>query len=537
VLGGSVSSQLVVIIDDRTTNLEILGKLAGSYNGTKVKTFTDARAALAFCAGADPDLVVIRAGVSNLDGAEFSHRLRAEPSCADVPVLVISASKDRELRWRALDAGADDFLPSPFDHREFQLRARNLLRLRRQQRLIEANGTLSREIRMLETERRNRDALEQRLLRVIDAVPAMIAATDRHGRYIVANRQFAALFSLPPDRLLGQRPSEVRDDAFSRRFMECDARLLAGDSVPVSFEEEIIDGAGEVRLLLTTKSAFNDGTGEKAMVVTASLDITERRKTERDLIAAKELAEVASHSKTEFLANMSHELRTPLNAIIGFAQLMAGEMLGPMATKKYVGYAGDIATSGEHLLGIINDILDVSKLEAGKLELIEEPIDLAKTLRDLVRLVEQKARAGDVRIESRLEPGLPRLIADGRKIKQILLNLLMNAIKFSHPGGVAEIAVRIQAGAVVVVITDHGIGMDARELQVAMSRFGQVASAWSRKHPGTGLGLPLAIGLTELHGGDVTIRSSKGIGTTVTVTFPRERSEFAATAIEMDAAS
>jgi signal transduction histidine kinase len=272
------------------------------------------------------------------------------------------------------------------------------------------------------------------------------------------------------------------------------------------------------------------------MVVTAALDITERRRTERDLTAAKELAEVANRSKTEFLANMSHELRTPLNAIIGFAQLMAGEMLGPMATQKYVGYAKDIAASGEHLLGIINDILDVSKLEAGKLDLIEEPIDLAKVIRDLLRLLEQKARAGDVAIETRLEPGLPRLIADGRKVKQILLNLLTNAIKFSHPGGTVEIAASQQKGAVVIAVIDHGIGMDSRELQVAVSRFGQVASAWSRKYPGTGLGLPLAIGLTELHGGTLTIRSAKGVGTTVTVAFPPERSELAPAALAIDAA-
>jgi signal transduction histidine kinase len=307
--------------------------------------------------------------------------------------------------------------------------------------------------------------------------------------------------------------------------------------MPSCFEEEIVGGDGEPRLLLTTKSAFRDVASAAAMVVTAALDITERRKAERDLIAAKELAEVANHSKTEFLANVSHELRTPLNAIIGFSQLMAGEMLGPITTPKYVDYARDIAASGEHLLGIINDILDVSKLEAGKLDLIEEPIDLARAFDDLLRLVEERSRAGGVRIATRLQPGLPRLVADRRKIKQILLNLVTNAIKFSHPGGTVEITVSTRAGAVVVVIADHGIGMDARELQIAVSRFGQVASAWSRKHPGTGLGLPLAIGLTELHGGRLSIHSRRGIGTAVTLTFPRERSQFVPEAFAVDAAS
>jgi PAS domain S-box-containing protein len=531
--------QLIIIVDDQVAGRELFGKSGASLGGTKVKTFTDAQAALAFCAAKTPDLVVVNGTLPDLDGAAFSRRLRAEPSCGEVPVLVISPCGDRELRWRAFAAGASDVLPSPFDHREFQARVCQLLQLRRQQRLIESNATLSRKVRLLQQERRRWSALERRLLRVIDAVPAMIAATDRAGRYIVANNQFAALFGLRPDRLIGRRPSEVRDDAFARRLMDCDARLLAGEIMPSAFEEEIIDGAGELRLLATSKSVFRGGIGGAAMVVTAALDITERRRAERELIAAKELAEVANHSKTEFLANMSHELRTPLNAIIGFAQLMAGEMLGPMAVPKYVGYAKDIATSGEHLLGIINDILDVSKLEAGKLDLVEEPIDLATAIHDLLRLIEQKARASGVHIETRLDPGLPRLVADSRKVKQILLNLLSNAIKFSPAGGVVEIAVRTQNGAVTIVILDHGIGMDARELQVAVSRFGQVASAWSRKYPGTGLGLPLAIGLTELHGGHLTLRSSKGIGTVVTLTFPPERSQFApeVLAIGVDAAS
>jgi PAS domain S-box-containing protein len=534
-----MSPQLAIIVDGQIANLELLGKSIASLDGTKAKVFTDASAALAFCVEECPDLVVVNGNLPDLDGAAFSRRLRAEPSCSAVPVLVIIPCEDRELRWRALAAGASDVLPSPFDHREFVARAGNLLRLRRQQCLIKLNGTLSRKLRLLHQERRRRAALERRLLRVIDAVPAMIAATDRDGRFIVANSQFAALFGVRPDRLLGRRPNEVRDDDFSRRLMDCDARLLAGDAPPAPCEEEVIDGGGEPRLLSTSKSVVRTGAGGEAVVVTAALDITERRKTERDLIAAKELAEVANHSKTEFLANMSHELRTPLNAIIGFAQLMATEMLGPMAIPKYVDYARDIATSGEHLLGIINDILDVSKLEAGKLDLIEEPIDLARAIRDLLRLVEQKARTGGVHLETRLDPGLPRLVADSRKIKQILLNLLSNAIKFSPPGGMVEIAVHTQNGAVIIAIIDHGIGMDARELQVAMSRFGQVASAWSRKHPGTGLGLPLALGLTELHGGRLSLRSSKGVGTIATLTFPRERSAFAPELLDLniDAAS
>jgi signal transduction histidine kinase len=200
-------------------------------------------------------------------------------------------------------------------------------------------------------------------------------------------------------------------------------------------------------------------------------------------------------------------------------------MLGPVGTAKYVGYARDILGSAEHLLGLINDILDVSKLEAGKLDLVEEVIDPPKTVADLVQLTAAKARASDIQVTIRREGIIPPLRADSRKLKQIVLNLLVNAIKFSHPGGKVEIVLRNVAGALAIAITDHGIGMDGAEVELAMTRFGQVASAWTRKHDGTGLGLPLAIGLSELHGGTLTIHSTKGVGTTVTVSFPRERSQ------------
>jgi two-component system, cell cycle sensor histidine kinase PleC len=526
-----VDSQLVVIVDDRITNLKILERLTASLGaGVEVRTYNDPFEALASAVSECPDLVIADGRLRDCDGVEFVRRFRAQLRCAEVPVIVVAADEDRELRCRALDAGANDYLTSPVDHREFLARSRTLLSLRRQQLATQTKPSAPADW-MVAGEWRQQDAAlpdQGRLSRIIDAVPAMIAATDRSGRWVFVNSRFAALVGLAPCRLLGKRPAEIRDDLFFRRFAEHNTRLLAGEILPSSGEEEIIDAAGERRLLLTTKSAFRNDRGEDAMVVTVAIDITERKHAERDLITAKETAEIANRSKTEFLANMSHELRTPLNAIIGFSQVMAGEMLGPMATKKYIGYARDIAASAEHLLGIINDILDVSKLEAGKLDLVEEPIDLPRSIRDVMRLVEQKARAGEVRITLEVDRDLPLLRADIRKVKQILLNIIGNAIKFSHPGGAIEISARSDSGAIVIAVVDHGIGMDADELEVAVSRFGQVASAWSRKHAGTGLGLPLAIGLSELHGGRLTVESSKGAGTTVAIRFPGERSEYPA---------
>jgi PAS domain S-box-containing protein len=365
----------------------------------------------------------------------------------------------------------------------------------------------------------------ERLLRVIDAVPAMVCASDGDGRYIFCNQQFAGFIGLRPGKLVGRRPLEAHDDALARRLTDLDARILRGEVQPASFEEEITGRDGQRHSLLTTKAFYHGGDGDGAMVVTVSLDITARKRAELDLMAVKEQAEIANRSKTEFLANMSHELRTPLNAIIGFSQVMSSEMLGPIAEERYVGYSRDILTSAEHLLGIINDILDVSKLESGKLDLVEEWVDLPKAIADLTILVEGKAREAEIRIVARREGEVPRLRGDQRKIKQIVLNLLTNAIKFSRAGGEVEIVLKSEGGGITLTIVDRGIGMDAHEVELAMTRFGQVTGPWTRQHAGTGLGLPLAIGLTELHGGTLKVQSIKGVGTTATVAFPATRSE------------
>ena len=507
---------LVVIVDDSLTNLKILERLAlGLDAGTRVQSFTAAAAALSFCAAHRPDLVLADAR----EAAAFLGRLRAQPACAGVPVIAVGGADDFEHFAQARAVGAADHLLVPLDLREFALRAG--LQLQRRHGIGEGEGgTLAGQ----RTAGAGHQAYE-RLLRLIDVVPRMLCLTGRDGRYVLVNRAFAAFAGVPPARLVGKRPAEAHGGPFARLVLETDARLLAGDALPGSSEQEILGRDGYPCVLLVTKALFPGEAGEEPMVVTALADITERRRAERDLVAAKEQAELANRSKSEFVANMSHELRTPLNAIIGFSQVIAGEMLGPLGNPKYAGYARDILASGEHLLGLINDILDVSKLEAGKLDLQEEIVDPEKTIADLLQLAEAKARTGEVRLAVRREGTITPLLADPRKLKQIVLNLLVNAIKFSHAGGRVDVVLRQERDAFSIAVIDHGIGMDGAEVELAMTRFGQVASAWSRVHDGTGLGLPLAIGLTELHGGTLKIHSAKGVGTTVTVSFPPERSQ------------
>jgi signal transduction histidine kinase len=247
------------------------------------------------------------------------------------------------------------------------------------------------------------------------------------------------------------------------------------------------------------------------------------RQTNAELILARRRSEEANRAKSTFLANMSHELRTPLNAILGFSEIIRDKVLGN-DSERHVQYAADIHQSGTHLLNIVNDLLDVAKIEAGKLELYEENVSLDKILRESLAAVEQQASASGVYLANiPPDPGI-FIYGDKTKLKQIVINLLSNAIKFTPPGGSVSIARAVdQDGGVSLAIRDTGIGMTGKEIRHALRLFCQVDNCLSRRFKGTGLGLPLAVQLAELHGGTLTIESTPGLGTTVIVRFPVQR--------------
>jgi signal transduction histidine kinase len=255
-------------------------------------------------------------------------------------------------------------------------------------------------------------------------------------------------------------------------------------------------------------------------------DVTQRKRSEEATRQAKEQAVANDRAKTEFLANMSHELRTPLNAIIGFSEMMSEEMLGPLGALQYVGYARDIHQSGAHLLGIIDDILDVSQIELGQFRFVEEAVDLVAAIDSAARLVSLRLREKEIRLEIEIDDGLPRLWADDRAVKQILLNLLTNAAKFTAAGGDVSIRARVGAsGEMIVSVSDTGIGMPPEVLASATQAFYQAERATARSRDGLGLGLFIVQGLMKLHGGSLALESTAGVGTTVTLTFPPERSQ------------
>jgi signal transduction histidine kinase len=293
--------------------------------------------------------------------------------------------------------------------------------------------------------------------------------------------------------------------------------LLAAGADPTNPDRYKIENASEDELGDVVK-AFN------MMTKRIGSDFLALEEKEQELQHSKILAERANEEKSSFLAKMSHELRTPLNAIIGFSEVIKSEIMGPLGNKKYADYAKDINNSGQHLLALINDILDLSKAEAGKLELYEEVFDIDDSLNEALRMIEPLAQKKNLVIEVDALANLPFLSADERRFKQILLNLLSNAVKFTPASGRITISIIIDAtGELVVAVQDTGIGISAKELPSIMEEFSRVENVQTKSIEGTGLGLPLTKLLIERHGGRMSIDSKYGEGTTVNFYLPARR--------------
>ena len=254
-------------------------------------------------------------------------------------------------------------------------------------------------------------------------------------------------------------------------------------------------------------------------------EIAAREQTADQLRSARDQAEIANAAKSQFLANMSHELRTPLNAIIGFSEIMNGEIFGPLGNEQYKEYVGDIHASGTHLLSIINDILDLSKVEADSYDLTEGELDVAQVLDACSRMIRTRAQSGELTLSVEIEPDLPRLVADERALKQMIINLVSNAVKFTPQGGSISLRARLEAdGRIALEVADTGIGIARGDIKKAFEPFSQLQTdALVYKADGTGLGLPLTAALARSHQATLVVDSEPGKGTSITLRFPLER--------------
>jgi signal transduction histidine kinase len=358
-----------------------------------------------------------------------------------------------------------------------------------------------------------------------------LSVFDGRGRLIAWNSRFCELLDLPAD--LGTDATlhdilmlqAVRGDFGEGEPEGEGARRLDLFYRDVPTIKERITPAG--RLLQIRRRAMPNGA-----VVSVYSDVTDIKASERKLIEARSQAELANRAKGDFLANMSHELRTPLNAIIGFSEVISNELFGPILNEKYLEYITDIHASSLHLLSIINDVLDMSKIEAGKVELAKELVPIQSLIREVMRMVHERAQSRDIALTSQMSEQEVDIWADERSMKQIFLNLLSNAIKFSREGGTVCVrAIADRSDVAVFEIEDHGIGMNEEEQERALQPFGQAQPATTRTYGGTGLGLPITKGLVEAHGGTLTITSRAGVGTTVRIVLPKELKRLASASL------
>jgi two-component system cell cycle sensor histidine kinase PleC len=390
-------------------------------------------------------------------------------------------------------------------------------------------------------------AADLRLRDAIETIPEAFVLWDAENRLVLCNSNFQELHQLPDEAVVpgtsyetivatGRKPlirATIAHDSEPRgartfeaqledeRWMHIsERRTKDGGYVSVGtnitkikqHEQKLIEGEKRQRAIIVdlrkSQQALERQTAELA-------DLAEKYAEE------KNRAEEANAAKSKFLANMSHELRTPLNAIIGFSEIMESGMFGPLGAEKYIEYSRDIRESGQYLLDVINDILDMSKIEAGGIRLSPEEVELDSLLADCIRVVSTRASEKRLAIKAEVEPGIC-LNADRRALKQITLNLLSNAVKFTPDGGAVAVQGRLRSGAVIIGINDNGIGIPRQALQKLGRPFEQVESQLTKRHQGSGLGLAIAKSLVELHGGAMRIRSRLGRGTLVMVRLPAD---------------
>ena len=386
---------------------------------------------------------------------------------------------------------------------------------------------------------------DQRLRDAVESTSEAFVLWDREQRLVMCNSNYKRVFGLPDAAVrpgarqadvqaAAERPivktrmasAEQNGDARTMEVQLADGRWLqinqrsTRDGGSVSLGTDITQLKRHQDRLRESERRLMASIGDlSALRTTLEEKTVELSELNAKYLAEKDRAEAANQAKSEFLANMSHELRTPLNAIIGFSEILQNRMFGPLGSEKYEEYVNDINNSGKHLLGVINDILDMSKIEAGRLQLQREPIDIAPLIKETLRLIAVQAESKSLKLEPKISIGLT-LFADRRAVKQILLNLLSNAMKFTDEGGRIAVRARRYSGAITITIEDTGIGIPRAAMKTIGQPFEQMQNQFSKSRGGSGLGLAISRALVSLHDGAMKIRSRQGVGTIVSVRLP-----------------
>lgn len=377
------------------------------------------------------------------------------------------------------------------------------------------------------TERKDQERISKNLFMAIESLSEGVTLFDADDRLLYANKSWHKMNeAVSENNVVGTYFKDhlkilvkkgLAPDAHGKEAEWIAERLKRHQNPTGSFEVLRDD----VQLLVNEQRLPDGGTA------TLYTDITEFKQAETDLQNALLKAERANHTKSEFLASMSHELRTPLNAIIGFSEMISEEVLGAIGNDRYREYTLDIHNSGHHLLHIVNDLLDLEKIEAGELVLYEDEVEIDNLLNYCLRMIKGRKESSSITFLCKPSDGLPMVRADKRLLRQIVLNPLANAVKYSQKDGTVTLSAHVNVdNGISIVVADTGVGIAVEDMPVVMKPFGQVRANAHLSHEGTGLGLSLSKQLIELHGGTLELESEIGKGTTVTICLPAERIVF-----------
>lgn len=361
---------------------------------------------------------------------------------------------------------------------------------------------------------------------ILEFTTAAIIAVDENRCILYFNKGAEQTFCYTAEEILGQSLDVLMPARFRKKHRKQvkDFSSSSIDRKIMTEREEIVGLRCDGTEFPAVASISKYKIAGKSIFTTLVNDISEIKNIEEKILIAKKETDLANRAQTEFLANISHELRTPLNAVIGFSDVLSNEMYGDLGHPKYLDYAKSIKKSGNHLLAVIKDILDTSKINIGQITLDEDIVDVRKLILDCKTMIRARADNSRIVLSSRVDTNASTIFADELRLKQILLNLLSNAVKFTKPQGRVSIRVGLDSQRVIrLKVTDTGIGIKPEDIPKVFQPFRQVNNIMTRTHDGTGLGLSISKGLSELHGATLNIKSKVGKGTTVTVTFPKER--------------
>ncbi|KKH91832.1 histidine kinase [Methanosarcina sp. 1.H.T.1A.1] len=357
------------------------------------------------------------------------------------------------------------------------------------------------------------------LKKMIDSIPTPVFCKDKNGIYVACNRAFKTFIGLEKIDILGKSLYDFAPIEIAEKYHPMDKSLVKQGKNQV-YESSLKFADGSMHQVIINKFVFNGLIEEDSVLIGIMIDITERKQAEEKLLQAKMAAETANRAKTTFIVNMSHELRTPLNAVIGFSDLLLSENFGPL-NEKQKRYTENISNSGAHLLDVINNVLDISKLELGNIELYYETVNISGVIEEVQRVLYPISAEKNISIEYNIEQGLKTTIADRVKLKQILYNILNNAIKFSSEGGKVNITAELKEDMIEISVKDDGIGINEDDYERVFQPFVQIDESISKKYEGVGLGLALVKKFVELHGGKVWVKASPGKGSTFTFRIPK----------------